>query len=308
MGRVVIVGGGLAGASTAEALREDGYDGEVVLLAAEPHLPYDRPPLSKGFLKGETALDEVTLHDQQWYDDQQITVRTGVQVTGITTSAREVTLEGGERIGYDTLVLATGSEPRRLTLPGAELDGVLTLRRLEDSERLKDELARAEGRRLVLIGGGWIGLEVGSAFRDAGAEVTVLEHAEQPLLAALGPVMGAYFADLHRRHGTDVRTGATVRSIKAGSNPTSVGSVVLGDGTEVPADLVLVGVGATPRTELAETAGLEVDNGIVVDAQGRTSDPTVFATGDIANFPDPVFGRIRIEHWAHALNHPKAVA
>lgn len=307
MAEVVIVGGGLAAASTAESLREQGFVGDIVMVSGEARLPYDRPPLSKEFLKDDMPADDLQLHTQHWYDEQKITVLQGVTATGIDTTAQTVTTDDGQTLEYRKLVLATGSEPRRLTLDGADLDNVVTLRTFEESVALKEALSRAEGMNVAVVGGGWIGLEVGSAFRAAGATVTVLETQEQPLLAALGSTMGSWFADFHRGHGVDVRTSTTVQGFKKVDDRT-VGAVLLGDGSEVPADLVLVGIGADPRVELAEQAGLEVDNGVVVDEHGRSSNPDVFATGDIASYPDPVLGRLRVEHWAQALNHPKAVA
>lgn len=306
MAEVVIAGGGLAAASTAESLREQGFDGSIEIITTENHLPYDRPPLSKEFLAGDMAAEDLTLHDQAWYDERSITVRQGVSVTGVDASSRSVTLSDGESVDYSTLVLATGSEPRRLDLEGASLSGVLTLRSYEDSVALKEKLGSADGTDLVVVGGGWIGLEVGAHFRTAGATVTVLEAGEQPLKGALGATMGEWFANFHRKHGVDVRTGAKVDGFTGAGG--SVTGVRLAGGETVPADLVLVGVGATPRVELAEDAGVEVDNGVIVDEHGRTSDEHIYATGDIANYPDPVLGRLRVEHWAQALNHPKAVA
>lgn len=309
MADVVIAGGGLGAASTAESLREQGFQGSIVIVAAEDHLPYDRPPLSKEFLGGEMSAEDLTLHDQAWYDEKSITVRRGVTVTGVDAEARTVTLGGagdGESMGYSTLVLATGSEPRRLDLDGADLDGILSLRSVEDSITIKEQLASAKGRNLVVIGGGWIGLEVGAHFRTAGAGVTVLEAGDQPLQGALGAKLGEWFANFHRDHGVDVRTGAKVAGFVGEAG--KVNGVELAGGEVVPADLVLVGVGAAPRTDLAESAGVEVDNGVVVDQFGRSSDKNIYATGDIANYPDAVLGRLRVEHWAQALNHPKAVA
>lgn len=310
MADVVIAGGGLGAASTAESLREQGFEGSIVIVAAEDHLPYDRPPLSKEFLGGEMSAEDLTLHDQAWYDDKQITVRRGVSVTGVDAAARTVTLRGDseqvESLDYSTLVLATGSEPRRLELPGADLDGILSLRSVEDSVTIKDKLAGADGTSLVVVGGGWIGLEVGAHFRTAGAKVTVLEAGDQPLQGALGPKLGEWFAEFHRDHGVVVRTGAEVAGFVGEDG--EVSGVELAGGEVVPADLVLVGVGAAPRIALAEDAGVAVDNGIVVDEFGRTSDEHIYATGDIANYPDAVLGRLRVEHWAQALNHPKAVA
>src|SRR4051812_22531226 len=295
---IVIVGAGLAGAKAAEALRERGYEGPVALLGDEAELPYERPPLSKGYLAGKAAFDDAVVHPAAWYDEQRIDLRLGAHVTAIDRDRREVELAGGERMPYGALLLATGAEPRRLPIPGA--DTALALRTRADSDAIRATFG--EGRRLVLIGAGWIGLEVAAAARTAGTDVTVLEAAELPLLAVLGEQMATVFADLHREHGVDLRLGASVAAIEADG-------VRLADGSLVPADAVVVGVGVRPRTELAEAAGLEVDNGVLVDAQLRTSDPAIFAVGDIANQDHPVLGRrIRVEPWAAALNQGPAAA
>jgi 3-phenylpropionate/trans-cinnamate dioxygenase ferredoxin reductase subunit len=305
--RVVIVGGGLAAAKTAEALRDEGYAGSIVLFAAEPHLPYERPPLSKGFLKGEQSADETVVLPESWYAEHDVDLRLGTAITAVDPDAHEVEVADGTRTAYDKLVLATGASARRSNLPGADLDGVLYLRTLEESERLRD--AFRPGADVVTVGAGWIGLEAASAARDAGASVTVLEMAEQPLLAVVGPKLGQSFADLHRDHGVDVRTGVTVEAIEPTDDGRRAGSVRLADGTSIPADIVLVGIGAVPNTELAESAGLALDNGIVVDAQGRTSNPDIFAVGDVANAETPALGqRVRVEHWANALDRPPSVA
>jgi NADPH-dependent 2,4-dienoyl-CoA reductase/sulfur reductase-like enzyme len=278
---VVIVGGGLAGAKTAEALREQGYTGPVTLLAAEDELPYERPPLSKGYLMGKDAFDKAVVHPEEWYAEHDVDLRRGVRATAIDRAAHEVELEDGTRLPYGALVLATGSEPRTLPVPGAE---PLTLRTHADSDRIKATFGA--GRRLAVVGGGWIGLEVAAAAREAGTDVTLVEAAEQPLLGVLGPEMGSVFAGLHREHGVDLRLGST-------------------DLSGLEADAVVVGVGVRPRTELAEAAGLDVDNGVLVDASLRTSDPDIYAVGDIANHDHPVLGRrVRVEHWANALNQP----
>jgi 3-phenylpropionate/trans-cinnamate dioxygenase ferredoxin reductase component len=302
----VIVGAGLAGAKAAEALRDQGFAGRLVLIGGEEHLPYERPPLSKGYLKGEASFDEATVHDRAWYDDHRVELRLGERVTAVDRAGHTVTV-GDERIGYDKLLLATGSTPRRLALPGADLGGVLSLRTVEDSDRLRGAFDPAA--RVVFIGGGWIGLEVASAAREAGAEVTVLEALEAPLVRVLGAEMAAVYADLHREHGVDLRTGVSVEAIEPAEGTSHVAAVRLADGTRVPATVVVVGIGAAPDVELAEAAGLDVDNGVLVDAAGRTSDPDVFAAGDIAHHEHPVLGRrIRVEHWANALNQPTAVA
>ncbi|HEY8305048.1 MAG TPA: FAD-dependent oxidoreductase [Lapillicoccus sp.] len=305
--RVVIVGGGLAAAKTAEALRAEGYAGSIVLFAAERHIPYDRPPLSKAFLRGEQGAEDGYVLPEAWYAEHDVDLRIGTAVTSFDAGAHEVLATDGSRTAYDKLVLATGASPRRSDLPGADLGGVLYLRTLEDSERLRE--AFQKDAKVVIVGGGWIGLEAASAAREAGADVTVLEMAEEPLMAVLGPVLGRSFADLHREHGVDLRTGVTIAAIEPAADSHKVAAVVLGDGTSIPADAVLVGIGAIPNTDLAVTAGLELDNGIVVDAQGRSSDPDIFAVGDVANADTPALGqRVRVEHWANALDRPPTVA
>jgi 3-phenylpropionate/trans-cinnamate dioxygenase ferredoxin reductase subunit len=300
----VVVGGGLAGGKAVEALRDKGFEGRIVLVGAEPHLPYERPPLSKDYLKTGEKLDDAFVHDAQWYADHDVEVRTGTRVEAIDRDAKEVELQGGERIAYDRLLLATGSSPRHLDLPGADRPGVLTLRTIEDSDRIREALQ--PGRKVVFIGGGWIGLEVASAAADAGADVTVLESLDLPLVRVLGPQIAQVFADLHTEHGVDIRTGVTVEEIHGTED--GVSGVRLADGTDIPADTVVVGVGASPNVELAKDAGLDVDNGVTADAQGRTSDPDIFAAGDVANVENPVVGhRVRVEHWANALNQPQVV-
>jgi NADPH-dependent 2,4-dienoyl-CoA reductase/sulfur reductase-like enzyme len=295
---VVIVGGGLAGAKTAEALRSKGYDGAVTLLSAEQHLPYERPPLSKDYLAGKAGFDDAVVHPAEWYEQNNVDLRRGVEVAAVRTDSAEIELADGSRVGYGALVLATGSEPRRLPIPGAE--AALTLRTREDSDAIR--ACFGEGKRLAIVGGGWIGLEVASAARGQGTEVTVLEAAELPLLAVLGREMASVFADLHRANGVDLRLDVSITQISATG-------VRLADGTEVPADAVVMGVGARPRIELAVSAGLEVDNGVLVDASLRSSDPAIFAVGDIANHDHPVLGhRVRVEHWATALNQPATAA
>jgi 3-phenylpropionate/trans-cinnamate dioxygenase ferredoxin reductase subunit len=300
----VVIGGGLAGAKTVEALRERGFEGRLVLFAAEPHLPYERPPLSKDYLKTGEKLEDVFVHDEDWYAAHDVEVRTGTTVASIDRDAKQVVTDSGERTAYDRLVLATGSSPRRLGIPGVDLEGVFSLRTIEDSQAIRAVLV--PGGRVVFVGGGWIGLEVASAAREAGAEVTVLESLDLPLVRVLGPQVAQVFADLHREHGVDLRTSVTVEALVG---DTAVTGVRLADGSVLPADAVVVGIGAAPNVELAQAAGLDVDNGITADAVGRTSDPDVFAVGDVANVEHPFLGqRIRVEHWANALNQPQLVA
>lgn len=290
----VIVGAGLAGAKAAEALRTEGFAGRVVLVGTEPQLPYERPPLSKGVLLGNDDQDSVFVHDAAWYPGHDVELRTATTVTGIDREKRSVQLTVGEDIGYDRLLLTTGASPRRLPVPGADGDRVLSLRTLADSQRIAD--AAHDGARLVIIGAGWIGLEVAAAARSRGAAVTVVETDALPLRRVLGDRIAAVFAELHRAHDVTFHFGAQVREI----TPTDV---VLADGTTLPADTVVLGVGVTPNVTLAEQAGLAVDNGVLVDHRLRTSDPDIFAAGDIANVDHPLLkSRIRVEHWATALH------
>jgi 3-phenylpropionate/trans-cinnamate dioxygenase ferredoxin reductase subunit len=300
----VIVGAGLAGAKAAETLRDEGFDGSVVLIGEEPERPYERPPLSKGLLLGSATRDSAFVHDPDWYRDHGVDLRTGTAVTSVDRDRREVTLAGGERLGYDRLLLATGARPRTLPVPGAELDGVLYLRTLADSRRVDQALVA--GSQLVIVGAGWIGLEVAAAARQRGVTVDVVETADLPLQRVLGDRMAGVFADLHREHGVTFHFGTQVARFDGGARASRV---VLSDGTALPADAVLVAVGARPNTELAERAGLAVDNGVLVDAGLRTSDPHIYAAGDVANVEHPSLGtRIRVEHWANALHAGPAAA
>ncbi|WP_404952748.1 NAD(P)/FAD-dependent oxidoreductase [Streptomyces sp. 147326] len=301
----VIVGGSLAGAKAAQTLREEGFDGPIVLLGEENERPYERPPLSKGYLLGKDERDTVYVHPPQWYAEHDVDLRLGATVTAVDPTGHEVTLADGSRIGYEKLLLTTGSSPRRLTVPGADLDGVDYLRRLADSDRLKESFESAS--RIVVIGAGWIGLETAAAARAAGVEVTVLEIAELPLLRVLGREVAQVFADLHTDHGVDLRFGVQVAEI-TGSGGRANG-VLLADGSRIDADAVIVGVGITPNTQLADAAGLEVDNGIRVDAHLRTSHPDIYAAGDVANAFHPLLGKhIRVEHWANAVHQPQTAA
>ncbi|MFI1158388.1 NAD(P)/FAD-dependent oxidoreductase [Streptomyces sioyaensis] len=298
----LIVGASLAGAKAAQALREEGFEGRVVLLGEENERPYERPPLSKGYLLGKDERDTVYVHPPQWYAEHDVDLRLGATVTAIDPAAHEVTLADGSRIGYAKLLLTTGSSPRRLPVPGAELDSVHYLRRLADSDRIKEAFESAS--RIAVIGAGWIGLETAAAARAAGIEVTVLEMAELPLLRVLGREVSQIFADLHTDHGVDLRFGVQVAEITG--NGSRANGVLLADGSRITADAVIVGVGITPNTQLADAAGLEVDNGIRVDADLRASHPDIYAAGDVANALHPLLGKhIRVEHWANAVNQPQ---
>ncbi|WNJ60844.1 NAD(P)/FAD-dependent oxidoreductase [Nocardia seriolae] len=303
--RFVIVGGGLAAAKLAEALRANDFDGTVTLVGAEDHLPYERPPLSKEHLLGKKALADFTVDPAQWYRDHHIEAMPGTTVHGLDRATKTVALPDGTTLPYDKLALATGSRPRLLRLPGADAAGVHVLRTIEDSDALLEMFDGAQ--RLAVIGAGWIGLEVTAAARAAGLEVTVLEAESVPLRAALGPEMGEMFAGLHRDHGVDLRCGVKVGEITvAGGRATGVR---LDDGTRIEADAVLVAVGARPNIELAADAGLAVGGGVLVDESLATSDPDIVAIGDIADQQHPVLGqRIRVEHWANALNQPAVAA
>jgi 3-phenylpropionate/trans-cinnamate dioxygenase ferredoxin reductase subunit len=303
----VIVGAGLAGAKGVEALRDIGFDGDITLIGAEAHRPYERPPLSKDYLLGNETGDKIFVHSQAWYAEHQVELRLTTTVTAMDRDAHQVVTSVGERVRYDKLLLTTGSSPRRLSLPGAELDNVLYLRTLEDSDRIRHALG--SGVRVVVIGAGWIGLETAAAARAAGAEVTVLENAELPLLRVLGSRIAHVFADLHRDNGVDLRCDVSVVGIRVTTDGRSVAGVELADGTAVPADLVIVGIGATPNLDLARESSLATDNGVVVDSQLRSSDPDVFCAGDIANAYHPFFGKhLRVEHWANALHQPAVAA
>ncbi|MGW2253865.1 NAD(P)/FAD-dependent oxidoreductase [Kitasatospora sp. NPDC001660] len=302
---IVIVGASLGGAKAAEALREAGYEGGIVLIGDEHERPYERPPLSKGYLLGKTPREKIYVHPPQWYAEHDVTLRLGTAVASIDPAAHTVTLTDDGRIEYGKLLLTTGSVPRRLPVPGADQDGVLYLRRVEDSDRIRTALR--PGARVAVIGAGWIGLETAAAARTAGAEVTVLEAAELPLLRVLGREVAQVFADLHRDHGVDLRFEVSLEEL-TGTGGTVTG-VRLGDGTTVPADAVIVGIGIAPDIALAKAAGLEIVNGIKTDEHLRTSAPDVYAAGDVANAYHPLLGRhIRVEHWANAVNQPQTAA
>ena len=301
----VIVGASLAGAKTAEALRKEGFDGRIVLLGDEAERPYERPPLSKDYLMGRSEKDKIYVHPEGWYSEYQVDLRLHTRVTAVDAARHEVSTNRGEPIGYDKLLLATGSSPRRLTLRGADRHGVFYLRGVEDCEALKSALQTAT--RLAVISAGWIGLEVAAAARTLGVEVTVLERGELPLLRVLGRELAQVYADVHHAHGVDLRFGVQVAEITDDGQRTT--GVLLADGTQIDAELVVIGVGITPNTELAEAAGLTVDNGIQVDEHLCSSDPDIYAAGDVANaFHPSLHKHIREEHWASALNQPATAA
>jgi 3-phenylpropionate/trans-cinnamate dioxygenase ferredoxin reductase subunit len=303
--RFVIVGAGLAGAKAAETLREAGHAGPVTLIGDEPEPPYERPPLSKQYLMGAQERAKMFVHEAAWYREHGIDLLLGTAVHAIDPKGRTVTLADGRSVGYDKLLLATGAQPRRLPVPGADLPGVHYLRRVGDCEQLKQLFQTAS--RVALVGGGWIGLEVAAAAREAGVEATVVEMDELPLLRVLGPEIARVFAELHREHGVDLRTGVQVSAVLPQGGRAA--GVELADGTRIEADAVIAGIGAVPDTALAEAAGLTVENGVLVDASLRTSEPDVYAAGDIANAFHPLLGKhVRVEHWDNARRQPAAAA
>jgi 3-phenylpropionate/trans-cinnamate dioxygenase ferredoxin reductase component len=296
VGTIVVLGGGLAAGKALEALRDGGFDGRVVLVAQEQHLPYERPPLSKGYLLGDQELNSTFVHATTWYDEHGIDLRLGVPATAVDVEGHNVTV-ADEDLGYDRLLIATGATVRRLPAADESDAPVSYLRTMEDSDRIKASLL--PGRRVTVIGGGWIGLEVAAAARTAGCDVTVVEALEMPLVRVLGPEVARVFADLHRSHGVELRTNVSVSAVESDAG---AGVVHLDDGSTLESDLIVVGVGVTPNAGLAERAGLETENGVVVDEWLRSSHPDVFAAGDVANAYHPRLGRhLRVEHWDNAI-------
>jgi 3-phenylpropionate/trans-cinnamate dioxygenase ferredoxin reductase subunit len=294
MATYVIVGAGLAGAKAAQTLREEGFDGKIVLVGAESERPYERPPLSKEYLQGRSEREKIFVHPPEWYADHGVDLRLGLPVTRIELDNHLVRLANGSRQPYDKLLVATGASPRRLPGPA------LYLRTVEDSEALRRRFA--EGGSVIVVGASWIGLESAAAARLAGCAVTVVEPEPTALNRALGPELGEVFARLHRGKGVDLRFGTAAAEI------TETG-VRLSSGERLTADLVVVGIGAAPEVELARDAGLEVGHGILTDASLRTSHPDVYAAGDVAESFHPLYGRrLRVEHWANALNSGPAAA
>jgi NADPH-dependent 2,4-dienoyl-CoA reductase/sulfur reductase-like enzyme len=299
----VIAGASLAGAKAAETLRDEGFDGEIVLVGSEQELPYERPPLSKGYLLGNDSRDSAFVHTADWYAEKNVDLRSGVTVTAIDRDQAAVAVSGPagpELLHYDKLLLTTGASPRRLDFAGSDREEVLYLRTISDSDRLRR--AFQPGTRVVVAGAGWIGLETTAAARTADCPVTVLEPQSTALYAQVGPELGDVFASLHRTHGVEFRFGEHAVEFRPGMVITSAGA-------EVPADIVVVGIGAAPNDGLAASAGLEVSNGVLTDEALRTSDQNIFAAGDVANSFHPLLGhRVRVEHWANALNGGPAAA
>lgn len=303
-GAVVIVGAGQAGCDMTTALRQQGFEGRIVLIGDEPALPYRRPPLSKAYLSGEMTEEQLYIKPAKTYEKQNVEVRTGVRVDAIDRQARAVTLNDGEVIEYTKLVLATGGHARRLPLPGAEKPNVHYVRTLADIERLKEQFKA--GRRLLIIGGGYIGLEAAAVGIKKELKVTLVEALPRLLARVTGPELSHYYHDVHTAKGVDIKLGAGVEHLEGGD---AVETVVLGDGSRLEADLIIVGIGLIPNTELAEAAGLEVDNGIVVDLHCQTSDPDIYAAGDCTSHEHGFLRRrIRLESVPNASEQARVVA
>jgi 3-phenylpropionate/trans-cinnamate dioxygenase ferredoxin reductase component len=301
----VIAGAGLAGGKAAETLRGEGFDGRVVVIGAEPERPYERPPLSKGYLLGTAPREEAFVHDPGWYAQNKVDLRLSTRAVGLDPAAHTVSLDGGEVLRYDRLLISTGARPRRLDVPGTDLAGVHYLRTLADADTLRAEVA--DGARVVVVGAGWIGLEVAAAARTHGADVTVVEADALPLRRVLGDEVAALFAGLHRANGVTLRLNSGVREFQGDGG--RVTGVTLTDGTDLRADVAVIGIGVEPNIDLAVAGGLAVDNGVLVDAGLRTSARHVYACGDVANVDNPLLGqRVRVEHWANALHGGPAAA
>ncbi len=296
---IVIVGGGLAAARTAEQLRRADYTGPIMIVSDEVHLPYDRPPLSKEVLRKE--VDDVALKPREWYDEKDITLRLGSAATSLDTHEQTVTLDDGTVLGYDELVIATGLVPRRIpAFP--DLEGIRVLRSFDESMALREHASAA--RRAVVIGAGFIGCEVAASLRGLGVDVVLVEPQPTPLASVLGEQIGELVARLHRDEGVDVRTGLGVAEVRGQGH---VDTVVLTDGTELTADLVVVGIGSRPATEWLDGSGIEVDNGVICDEAGRTSAPNVWALGDVASWRDPMGHQARVEHWSNVADQARVV-
>jgi 3-phenylpropionate/trans-cinnamate dioxygenase ferredoxin reductase subunit len=301
---IIIVGASLAGAKAAEELRTRGYDGRLLLIGAEPERPYERPPLTKAYLRGESERAKVYVHEPDFYEQHGIELMTGTHVTSLDPGAARVTLEDGRELGYDRLLLTTGARPRTISVVGADLQGVYYLRTLSDCDALRDRLEA--GGHVVVVGAGWIGSEFAASARQRGLEVTVIDPHALPNERIFGPQIGGFYRDVHAHHGVDLVPGDTVASFEGEK---AVRWVRTASGKTIECDFAVVGIGVTPRTELAHAAGLDTTNGIAVNESLQTSAPNVFAAGDVANAWHPFYGRrVRVEHWAHALNQGPAAA
>ena len=300
----VIVGASLAGAKAAEELRTCGFDGRIMLIGAEPERPYERPPLTKDYLRGESERDSAHVHPADFYPQQEIDLVAGVTVTAVDPGRSQVTLDDGRSLDYDRLLLATGAEPRRLQVPGADLGGIYYMRTLADCDLLRERLAG--GGHVVVVGAGWIGSEIAASARQRGCEVTVVDPLAVPNERIFGTEIGTFYRDVHLQHGVTMMLGDGVDSFEGAG---AVERVRTARGREIECDFVVAGIGVIPRTGLAAGAGLDVNNGVVVDAGLRTSAPGIFAAGDVANAWHPFYQQqIRVEHWANALHQGPAAA
>ncbi|WP_205963398.1 NAD(P)/FAD-dependent oxidoreductase [Roseicella aquatilis] len=303
--RIVILGAGHAGGSAAAFLRQYGWKGGITLVGEEPVAPYQRPPLSKAWLKGEATAESLALRPARFYAQQAIELRLGTRVAAVDRAAKRVLLPDGSALGYDRLILALGARPRELPLPGAQLRGVLALRNIADADAV--QAALRPGARLAVIGGGYIGLEAAASARALGAEAVVIEREERVLARVAGRALSAFLEDAHRARGVTVLTGAAVASIEGEGG--AARAVRLADGTRIACDAVLVGIGAVPNTELAQAAGLDCAGGVVVDLAARTSDPDIYAIGDCTHRPLPLYGRSgRLESVPNAIEQAKQAA
>jgi 3-phenylpropionate/trans-cinnamate dioxygenase ferredoxin reductase subunit len=299
-----VIGASLAGAKAAQELRDQGFDGRVVLIGDEQELPYERPPLTKEYLRGEQPREKAQVHEQGFYEQHDIELKTGVTVTAIDPAEKLLHTSDESAIGYDRLLIATGAEPRRLEIAGGELDGVHYLRTLADCDALRQRFAT--GGKVVVIGAGWIGVEFAASARQSGLEITVIEPGAVPLARVLGTELGSFYRRVHESHGVDMRTQT---GVKAFEGTDSVTAVRTSEGEAIACDFVVVGVGVVPRTHLATATGAQIENGILVNHQLRSTVPDVFAAGDVANAWHPFYKRnIRVEHWANALNQGPAAA
>lgn len=300
----VVAGGGHAAAQMVASLRQEGWTGSITLVSDEPILPYHRPPLSKGFLCGDKSQEELLIRSPEFYEQNRVEAVLAVRVLSLDRGGKRVTLDNGASLAYDKLVLATGARARKLDVPGASLPGVHYLRTVGDVASIQQSIG--EGRHVVMIGGGYIGLEAAASLRKAGMRVTVLEALPRLLQRVTAPEVSAFYARVHREEGVEIVTDAVAEEI-VGEN--AVEAVLLRDGRTIVADAVVVGIGVQPATELAEAAGLEVDNGIVVDEFGATSDPDIFAVGDCSNHLSPVYGRrLRLESVQNATDQARTAA
>jgi 3-phenylpropionate/trans-cinnamate dioxygenase ferredoxin reductase component len=300
----VIIGASLAGAKAAEELRDRGFEGRIVLIGSEPERPYERPPLSKDYLRGESVREKAFVHDEGFYGQRDVELITGCDVTGLDVHDRRITLDDSSALNYDKLLLTTGAEPRRLSVPGGQLDGIHYLRTLADCEALRERLDSSG--RVAVVGAGWIGSEVAASARQKGLDVSLIDPLELPNERIFGEEIGSFYRDVHAQHGVELALGDGVEAFE-GHGPVS--AVRTTSGRLIECDFAVVGIGVAPRVQLAVDAGLEIDNGIVVDERLQTSAPNVYAAGDVANAWHPFYERrIRVEHWANALNQGPAAA